>query len=178
MKLPFPTLNDLTSSGSPELPLVVLHAKPRCEKKLQALFAEHGLPVYFPVERRTYHYGNREREFEIPLFGGYVFCRVHEDREAWVKQNQYVANYLSVTKEEELLSQLYAIEQAMQDGISSEVYSYLVEGQVVRVRSGPMKGVEGVIQVVGNDHRIVINVDMIQQSVAMEIDQSLDEPIL
>lgn len=171
------TLQNFLTHRDLDQDLVVLHTRPRCEKKLQVDFDTQDIPVYFPVEHRTRFYGSRERSFQVPLFGGYVFALVSDLKEAWVKQNQYVSNYLSVRDEDELLTQLHQIETALNLGSSTQIYNYLVEGERVKIRSGPMKGVEGVIETVGKQHHIVLNIELIQQSVSMVIDPTLLVPV-
>ena len=77
-----------------------------------------------------------------------------------------------------MIRQLMQIDLALQSGADVEVFSYLVEGARVRVRSGPLKGLEGVVKSTENGSQVVLNIDMIQQSVAMKVDRSLIEPVL
>ena len=62
-------------------------------------------------------------------------------------------------------------------GKDYEVMPYLEKGKWVRVKSGPLKGLEGIVQRMKGKTRVVLNVDMIKQAVAMEIDSSILAPL-
>jgi transcription antitermination factor NusG len=57
-----------------------------------------------------------------------------------------------------------------------EVLPYLEKGGHVRVLAGPLKGLEGSVLRSKSSTRIVINVDMIRQSVAVEVDAAFLGP--
>lgn len=171
------SLEDLIQQQDHDPVWSVLHTRPRAEKKLMMLFRERGISTYTPLETRIHRYGNRERENTVPVFSGYVFCAHPEERSAWIQQNQYVANRLPVENAATLLDQLRHIDHALREGQAAEVYNYVVQGQTVRIRSGRLKGVEGVVTELKPGSKVVLNLEMIQKSVAMEVDINLLEPI-
>ena len=89
-----------------------------------------------------------------------------------LRQNRYVANLLEVVDQTTLVSQLQQIRMALQAGDVLEVMPYLEKGKPVRVMGGPFKGLEGIILRIKGQTKVVINVDMIQQSVAVEVDSA------
>lgn len=151
---------------------VVLHARPRCEKKAADYCERNELPWYLPLRKKIHRYGSRERSFWSPLFPGYVFCVVTPVQKSEVRQNRYVANLLEVVDQKTLVEQLRQINRALTAGDVVEVMPYLETGRRVIVTSGPMKGLEGLVLRVKGRTRVVINVDMIQQSVAVEVDSA------
>jgi transcription antitermination factor NusG len=159
-----------------EMAWVVVHARPRCEKKIADYLQRQGLRSYLPLRRKTHRYGNRERIFLSPLFSGYLFCVLGNAQHATVAQNRYVANVLDVLDQASLVDQLRQVEAALAAGQITEVLPYLVSGHRVRVSHGPLRGVEGVIQRVKGQTRVIINVDMIRQAMAVEVDSAMLEP--
>ena len=155
---------------------VVLHARPRCEKKLELFCRRNSLPVYLPLRRKVHRYGAREREFWSPLFPGYVFCVSAPPDRTTLRQNQYVANLLEVFDQATLVEQLSQIRQALAVDDMVEVMPYLAAGRSVLVTAGPFKGLEGVILRVKGRTKVVLNVDMIQQAVCVEVDSSCLAP--
>jgi transcription antitermination factor NusG len=149
---------------------VVLHARPRCEKKAADHCDRNEVPWYLPLKKKTHRYGSRERSFWSPLFPGYVFCVVTPDQKSEVRQNRYVANLLEVLDQEKLVEQLRHINRALTMGDVVEVMPYLETGRRVRVTGGVMKGLEGIVSKVKGKTRVIISVDMIRQSVAVEVD--------
>lgn len=154
----------------------VLHVRPRCEKKAADYCKRNELPWYLPLRKKVHKYGSRERSFWSPLFPGYVFCVVTPVQKSEVRQNRYVANLLDVVDQKTLVGQLRQIDRALTVGDTVEVMPYLEAGRRVAVTSGPMKGLEGFVLRVKGRTRVIINVDMIQQSVAVEVDSSWLSP--
>ena len=149
---------------------LVLKTRPRCEKRVLQRCEELGVSAYLPLHMKTYRYGGRVREFSSPLFPGYVFCVVTPDQRTDVLQCRHVVRGLEVVDQSGLQDQLLRIERALQVQEMVEVMPFLKEGAAVRVRSGPLKGLAGMIRQVKGRTRVVINVDMIQQAVAVEVD--------
>lgn len=151
---------------------IVVHARPRCEKRIVDYCRLNGFPVYLPLRKKVHRYGVRERVFWSPLFPGYAFCVVSMAQRASLRQNRYVANLLEVVAQQNLVNQLQQIRMALQAGDVLEVMPYLEKGKTVRVMGGPFKGLEGIIARIKGQTKVVINVDMIQQSVAVEVDSA------
>jgi transcription antitermination factor NusG len=156
---------------------VVVHTRPRCEKKVQEASIRQGLTAFLPLQQRTHHYGSRVRTFASPLFPGYAFCLADAQGRQWLGQNRYTANVLAVSDQELLLIQLRQIQAALSAGHLMEVLPYLETGRRVRVVAGPLRGAEGLIVRIKGQDRVVLNVDMIRESVAVEVDTSLLAPI-
>lgn len=178
------SVNPAPEAPTPPLPLpdeqrrwVVVHTRPRCEKKIQEASLRQGFVVYLPLHRRTHHYGARERTFASPLFPGYVFCLVDLDGWRWLGQNRYTANVLEVVDQQRLVDQLRQLQLALQAGQWVEALPFLEAGRRVRVQAGPLRGLEGLIVRIKGQTRIVLNVDMIRESVAVEVDSSLLSPV-
>jgi len=155
---------------------VVLHTRPRCEKKAEDFCRRNDIPVYLPLQRKLHRYGARERAFWSPLFPGYVFCAATAPQQSTLRQNQHIANVLLVHQPIVLLQQLNQIRQALSLGDVVEVLPYLETGKSVSVSGGAFKGLEGVVVRVKGKTRVVINVDMIQQAVSVEVDSCYLKP--
>lgn len=156
---------------------VVAHVRPRCEKKLAEAALRQGSLVFLPLQRQTHRYGIRVRSFDKPLFPGYVFCRSDVAGIRWLRQNRHTANLLETADQQALVSQLRQIQVALSGGHLVEILPYLEAGNRVRVKAGPLKGLEGLIVRIKGQDRIVLNVDMIRESVAVEVDGALLTPV-
>jgi transcriptional antiterminator RfaH len=167
---------DVLSLAGPDRPWAVLHTRPRCEKKIADFCARNGVSCYLPLQRKSHRYGSRERVFFSPLFPGYTFCAVTVSQRATLRQNRHVANVLEVLDQAKLVDQLRQIRQALTVGDVVKVMPYLETGKPVRVTGGPFKGLEGIVDRVKGKTRVVISVDMIRQSVAVEVDSMFLAP--
>lgn len=155
---------------------VVVHSRPRCEKKVVQVCGQQGWFTYLPLRTKVHRYGGRERTFSSPLFPGYIFCVTPEAGKSFLRQNRYVANLLEVYDQQTLVDQLQQVRRALDTADSVEVMPYLEKGKTVRVLGGPFKGLEGVVARVKGKTRVIINVDMIQQAVAVEVDAAYVGP--
>ena len=170
------TGGEMLQPASGGLAWLVIHARPRAEKKIVLFCQTRNFASYLPVRSKTHIYGNRKRTFSSPLFPGYVFCCVDPAGRTLLRQNQHVANVLDVYDQAGLLAQLHQVQQVLSAGQIVEVLPYLEAGHRVRVPGGPLKGLEGVVLRAKGRTRIVLNVDMIVQSVVAEIDGDLLVP--
>ena len=168
---------DLPGSAENKKEWVVLRTRPRCEKKVARFCEGQGASVFLPLLSRTHRYGGRTRTFTSPLFAGYVFALLNMDQFNKVQRYQHVARLLRTVDQLGLVRQLCAIRRALNENEVVEVLPFLVEGRHVMVKFGPMKGFEGVIQRRKGKTRVVINVEMIQHSVAVELDSQDLAPV-
>ncbi|HMP74781.1 MAG TPA: hypothetical protein PKE12_00650 [Kiritimatiellia bacterium] len=154
-----------------------MHTRPRCEKKLADAARRAGAVVYLPLQSKTHHYGARERTFSSPLFAGYVFCRGDIALRQWLRQNQHTANLLEVVDQAALAAQLQQLHALLAAGSLVEVMPFLESGRRVRVKSGPLRGLEGIVVRVHGTARVVVNIDMIRQAAAVEVDSATLAPV-
>lgn len=154
---------------------VILHARPRAEKKAQQTFEREGATMYLPLRRKDHRYEGRVRTFWSPMFPGYLFGRFASKDVHSLRSNQYVANVLKVVDQAGLVQQLQQVERALSSGELVDLMPYLEAGKPVRITGGPLKGVVGMVERIEKKTRVVISIEMIQKSVFMEVDSSLVE---
>lgn len=155
----------------------VLHVRPRCEKKLADYCRRSGLEHYLPlrVERKVYQ--RRKVEVWKPLFPGYVFaCFGAEQRLLILKSNQ-VVRQLAVRDQARLLAELSQIRQALAKEPALSACPALKRGTRVRILRGPFQGLEGVVSAFKGYTRVVLNVDIIAQAVAVEVSRDMLEGV-
>lgn len=172
MSEPSPEFQILFAPAAPGEQWVVLHTRPRCEKKLRDHARLRNCRIYMPTLRRAHNYGKRVREYDVPLFSGYVFACIQKDDRSWFRGNPYVANVLEVLQEELFLRVLTSLAEALNTGVEVEILPYLQPGKKVLITGGPMKGLEAVVAEVKGKNRILLHLELIQQSVVMEIDSA------
>lgn len=155
----------------------VLHTRSRQEKalaeQLQKFSIEHFLPIV-QIERR---YGHRMRIVEKPLFPSYLFMHGSREDRAQAMTTNRIANVLDVPDQQMLVRELKQIQAAISSGITLDPYAYLHVGHWVRVRSGPLMGLEGRVEDRRKAHRLVLQVQVLGQATSLEIDADLLEPM-
>ncbi|RMH27983.1 MAG: antitermination protein NusG [Planctomycetota bacterium] len=162
--------------ASDQSPWWVLHTKPRQEKALAQALAAAGVRVFLPAVRERKAYGHRRRVVHRPLFPSYLFMAGSRD-EAWFAEGtRRVARVIEPPDGPALASELESIRLALAAGADLDPYPYLKAGRRVRVRTGPFKGVEGVVDVRSRVDRLIITVNALGRSVALEVDAGVLEP--
>ena len=168
---------DLLSRPAADKPWRVAHTKSRREKALARYLADAGIGYYLPMYKRRQTSQNRVRFSLMPLFSGYVFFRADDfERHRALRSNQ-IARIIDVRSAEQLIQELQHIQHVISHEASVYPYDYVSEGQMVRVKKGPLKDVEGIIVRKDRHCRLVLSVSTIMQSMAVTIDADMVEPI-
>ena len=152
----------------------VLHVKSRQEKALSRDLELACIPHFLPLVREAKYYGTRKALVHRPLFPGYLFIRSSLEsayREA--NRSHRVAHVLRVSDQEQLDSDLRNLHLALSKRSSLDVYPFLRKGVRVVVRAGPFRGLQGVIHDLGNQNRIILQIEMLGRAASLEIDGAL-----
>lgn len=147
----------------------VCHTRPRCEKKFSELLHAEHLVHYLPLVTSVRRYGARTKSFTKPLFAGYVFVRVPDDRRQRLYQQELLARVLPVENEQRFLAQLEDVRRIVASGLEATLHPLLRKGAPVRVTGGPLRGLEGVIDDPANPRGIVLAIDVLQQGLLVRI---------
>ena len=148
---------------------LVCHTRPRCEKKFAALMEAEGFEHYLPLVTSVRRYGARTKRFTKPLFTGYVFARVPDDRKARIYQQELVARAIPVTDEAAFLRQIEAVRSMVASGYELTVLPLLTPGRRVRVMGGALNGLEGYVDDPASPHGIVVSVDVLRQGLLVKL---------
>lgn len=163
-------VSDETILKPGEILWFVAHTRPRCEKKLSEFCLRENYLVTLPVIKSVKKYRGKTVVFEKPLFPGYVFLQITAATRQKVYQSDYVANLLDVVDQSLFEQQLNDILLAL----DSEVEVYLVPtiktGTKVRIKSGPLRGCEGVVEQRKGLVEVFLRLDFIGQAAAVRMD--------
>jgi len=150
----------------------------RHEKSVASQCAERRIESFLPLYTTRHRWRNRcEMLVELPLFRNYVFVRIDPRERVRVLE---LPGVLSLVGFGRTLAPLPDFEiEALRSGLGQrkiEPHPYLVIGERVRIKAGPMSGMEGVLVRKKNNFRVVLALDVIMQSVAVEVDADDLEP--
>jgi transcription antitermination factor NusG len=135
---------------------------------------QRSFPCFVPLYRSVRRWKDRRKELELALFPSYVFVQMALENRLRVLELPGVVRLISFGGQPAPLpaTEIEALRERLCGNIKIEPYPYLRKGRRVRVRNGPMQGLEGIV-VRRKDHcRIVFSIDLIMRSVAIEVDQS------
>ncbi|HWA08935.1 MAG TPA: transcription termination/antitermination NusG family protein [Opitutaceae bacterium] len=148
---------------------LVCHTRPRCEKKFAALMAAERLEHYLPLVQSVRRYQHQTKRFTKPLFPGYVFARVPEDRRSRIYQQDLLARAIVVESEPLFLRQLADVKAVVASGLELSLHPLLTRGRRVKVVGGPLHGVEGFVDDPANPHGIVVAMDVLQKGLLVKL---------
>ena len=128
--------------------------------------------------RSVRRWKDRRKELELALFPGYVFVHIVLQDKLHVLQVPGAVRLVTFNGQPAALpEQEIECLRNRQSNSSLEPHPYLRVGRRVRVRSGPMEGLEGIIRRNKDKCRVVFSVDLIMRSVAVEVDEADLEPV-
>jgi len=150
-----------------------VHTRSRHEKQVARLLEEKQLDAFLPLRKEVHRWKDRCKPVELPLFTGYVFVRLPLD----VEQRLRVLRTFGVVRIVGFAQQDVSVPEAQIEMLRRLTASdaplhrhrYLRAGQRVKVISGSLAGVDGILVRVTKTDRLVVSVPAIHRSVAVEI---------
>lgn len=155
----------------------VLHTLPRQEKSLAEALDALGARYYLPVLKKVSYYAHRKRESLLPMFPSYLFLWGEKDESYRAVSTKRVARVIEVAEQQRLDHELVQVRTAVEIGSGVEAYKFLTEGRPVRVVSGPLKGVEGLVESLAKADRLILRVSALGQAISVTVHPSLVEPL-
>jgi transcription antitermination factor NusG len=156
-----------------------LHVKPRFEKLVTSQLEEKGYETLLPAYNSRRKWTDRVKQLSLPLFPGYTFCRFNVHARLPILVTPGVMTILGIGRNPVPVdeSEIEAIRQVMISGATAEPWPYVAAGTKVRVESGALEGLEGIVVRVKDSERLVVSVTLLMRSVAVEIDRAAIKPV-
>lgn len=133
-----------------------------------------GIEAFLPFVKRLRKWKDREKTVSFPLFPGYLFVHIHagSQQRLDVLKTKGVVRFLgAMPGEPEPVheEQIISLKTLIENDIPLDPYPYLKEGQRVRIKNGPLAGIEGMLVEKKGLHLLVLSVDILQQGAALKI---------
>lgn len=182
------TLITSTAGSLPDCPaLPLLYCEPRWyaaytaanhEKRVAEQLALRGFEHFLPVFSSVRRWKDRRVTLQLPLFPGYVFVRMALRDRLQVLQICGVARFVQFHSVPAALpeEEIKALQKGLASGVHAEPHPYITVGRRVRIMQGPLAGLEGIVRRARGSMRVVLSLDLIQRSVAVDIDALDLEP--
>jgi transcription antitermination factor NusG len=144
----------------------------RHEKYVARQLEERGIAHFLPLYRSWHTWKDRRKQVELALFPSYVFVNISMQVRLRVLQLQGVVHLVTFNGQPAALPQLEI--DALRNGLAQRIYAephpYLTAGRRVRVCRGPLVGTEGILIRWKDKLRVVISLEVLMRSVAVEVD--------
>jgi transcriptional antiterminator NusG len=146
----------------------------RHEKRVCEYLQSRSIQCFLPLYMQAYRWKNGcKGRVELPLFPGYLFVEIDSSRRGHVLEPPGAISLVGSTRE------LWPIPdsaiQILRDSLhlrKCEPHPYLVAGVRVRIISGPLASMTGILVRKNSDLRVVVTLDQVMQGVAVEVDAS------
>lgn len=155
------------------------HTRHQHEKMVARILSNKGFEVFLPLYTETRQWRDRVKKVDLPLFSCYVFLRGDLEHRLPIVTTPGVhglvtsAGKLAQIPEEEI----QAVQSVIENRIKVEPHPFLRCGDLVRVKSGALRGLEGFLVRKKGLTRLIVSVTLLERSVAAEVDASTVERV-
>jgi transcription termination/antitermination protein NusG len=168
---------DLSKSGSC---WYALQIKSKHEHIVSTILRNKGYEEFLPLcHPGLRHRGNQlHRDTLRPLYPGYIFCRFNPNAHGPIVTTPGVVRILGCGSGPAVVSEIEIsnIRRILGSNLTVKPCPYLNVGQRVRVVSGPLIGVEGILARFKGQFRVVVSVHVLQRSSEVEVNLDWIQP--
>jgi transcription antitermination factor NusG len=142
------------------------------EKSVAFALSNKRHEVYLPLYRSVRRWQDRDKQLLFPLFPCYVFIRAGMDRQLQILTTPGVIHIVGWGGNPAIVpqTQLDGVRQIIESCLTVETHPYLQSGDRVRVKTGPLMGLEGILTRKKGLARLVVSMEMLGRAAAVEVD--------
>lgn len=151
-----------------------IYTRHQHEKTVGDMLQRKGFEVFLPLYRTKRRWRDRVKTLALPLFPSYVFLHGGIDRQLQIVTTPGVHWMITAAGQVAVIpdAEIAAVKRLVEGPLRVEPHPFLKCGDWVRVKNGPLEGIEGIMVRVKSACRLVISVEMLQKSVAVEVNAS------
>jgi len=157
-----------------------LQTRPRHEKMVAHRLEERGVTAFLPLVSEEHRWSDRKKTVQVPLFSCYVFAKFALNRSERLRVLRVDGVFGLVGDRGEGTpipdEQIAAVQSLVETQLPWSTHPFLKIGQRVRIRSGVLDGLEGILVSRNGDRSLVISVEAIQRSLAVRVEGYEVEP--
>ena len=159
-----------------------IYVKSRCEKKVHEQLDDIGVESFLPLITKVKQWSDRKKKVEEPLFRSYLFVHISDNDYYNVLNVSGVVKFISFERKavEVPGNQITAIKRYISDTDLHDIELDNVEfkeGEMVRIKSGQMKDLIGRFVTIKGKHRVIIDIEVVGQSLPVNIARSNIEAV-
>jgi transcription antitermination factor NusG len=166
--------NGITS----ELQWFALQVRAQRESHVAGHLIGKGYEIFLPMYSCRKRWSDRIKTVELPLFPGYLFCRFDPYKRLPILKTPWLLqivgfNHIPAAVDDE---EIIALRKLVSSGVAAQPCPFIGVGDKVRIESGPLCGVVGVLTHFKGNHRLVVSITLLRRAVTVEIDSALVSP--
>jgi transcription antitermination factor NusG len=149
-----------------------LYTRHQHEKMVDQVLTNKGFDTFLPLYATTHNWKDRTKSLTLPLFPCYVFLKGGIERRLQILTTPGIYGLVSSAGQPAAIPdiEIDAIRRVVESGARVEAHPYLKCGNWVRVKSGPLAGVEGILVRKKNISRLVLSVEILGTAAAIEVE--------
>jgi transcriptional antiterminator NusG len=146
-----------------------LQVRPRYELFVENVLHNKGFEGFAPTYKSARQWSDRKKVVARPLFPGYVFCRFNAEIKTPILSTPGIVRVVGGNSSIDD-SEIEAIRSVVAKGIATNPCSYLEIGTKALVVSGPLTGLTGILTGHTNQHRLILSVTVVRNSISVQIE--------
>jgi transcription antitermination factor NusG len=148
-----------------------LYTRHQHEKMVHQVLTNKGFNTFLPLYATTHNWKDRAKALTLPLFPCYVFLKGGVERRLQILTTPGIYGVVSSAGQPAAIPEIEieAIRRVVQSGARVETHPYLKCGNWVRVKCGPLAGIEGILVRKKNVSRLVLSVEILGTAAAIEV---------
>jgi transcription antitermination factor NusG len=173
-------LEELRQADAPRSHWFAVHTRYQHEQQVNEHLGRKGFETFYPTCSGWRQWSDRKKKASQALFPGYLFVTEIANRRLQVMETPGVCGIVSVAGVPAAIptTEIDAIRRAVTSSYPVEAYAYLNSGDHVHVVEGPLTGVSGILVRNEKSARLVLSVELLGRSVAVELDTQSVERVL
>jgi len=157
-----------------------VHTRSRHEKQVDSFLKEKCIYSFLPLIKTLSRRKDRSVFVDLPLFPGYLFVNIPLDNVFNVITTRGVVRIIGTdhfTPTPISEKQVNDIKILVNSNVKLDPYKYLQSGTKIRVKAGPLMGLEGILLKRKANYRVVVSIDLLQRATAAEVCIADIEPV-
>jgi transcription antitermination factor NusG len=152
-------------------PWYALHTRHQHEKMVDQILTNKGFNTFLPLYATTHNWKDRTKALSLPLFPCYVFLKGGIQRRLQILTTPGIYGLVSSAGQPAAIPdiEIEAIRRVVESGTRVEAYPFLKCGNWVRVKCGPLAGIEGILVRKKNISRLVLSVEILGTAASIEV---------
>jgi len=164
-------LADAAGSQVSDSPWYALHTRHQHEKMVDQILTHKGFSTFLPLYATTHNWKDRTKALSLPLFPCYVFLKGGIERRLQILTTPGIYGLVSSAGLPAAIPnmEIEAIRRVVESGTRVEAHPFLKCGNWVRVKCGPLTGIEGILVRKKNISRLVLSVEILGTAASIEV---------
>jgi transcription antitermination factor NusG len=162
-----------------ESPWYAIYTRHQHEKMVAQILTSKGFETFLPLYATSHNWKDRTKALLLPLFPCYVFLKGGLERRLQIVTTPGIHGLVSCGGHPAAIpfTEMEAIHRVVESGVRVEAHPFLKFGDRVRIKCGPLAGIQGILVRKKNIDRLVLSVEILGSAAAMEVGAFQVEPV-